>query len=151
MTSARAQGLDPRANRDEINTLTAQAQAEVDASIKGTLGETVYNQFQNYETSLPQRGLVSQLDLRLSYSGTPLNTTQAEFLVKALTASAAADPLGGFSNRPSAILSDTVIQQAQSVLTPDQVTALKQLQAEQKAQQQVRDLMRNPPKSSASK
>lgn len=150
MTSARAQGLDPRANRDEINTLTAQAQAEVDASIKGTLGETVYNQFQNYETSLPQRGLVSQLDLRLSYSGTPLNTTQTEFLVKALTASAAADQLGGFSNRPSAILSDTVIQQAQSVLTPDQVTALTQLQAEQKAQQQVRDLMRNPPKSPAS-
>jgi hypothetical protein len=150
MTSARAQGLDPRANRDEINTLTAQAQAEVDASIKGTLGEAVYNQFQNHETSLPQRGLVSQLDLRLSYSGTPLNTTQSEFLVKALTASAAADSLGGFSNRPNAILSDTVIQQAQSVLTPDQVTALKQLQAEQKAQQQVRDLMRNPPKAPAS-
>lgn len=155
MNSARAQGLDPRTNRDEINKLTAQAQAEIDASIKGTLGEAVYNQYQNYETSLPQRGLVSQLDLRLSYSGTPLNSTQTEFLVKALAASPAnsapADSQGGFGTRPSAILSDAVIQQSKSVLTPDQVAALKQLQAEQKAQQQVRDLMRNPPKEPASR
>jgi hypothetical protein len=155
MNSARAQGLDPRTNRDEINKLTAQAQAEIDASIKGTLGEAVYNQYQNYETSLPQRGLVSQLDLRLSYSGTPLNSTQTEFLVKALAASPAnsapADSLGGFGPRPSAVLSDAVIQQAKSVLTPDQVAALKQLQAEQKAQQQVRDLMRTPPKDPASR
>jgi hypothetical protein len=154
LNSARAQGLDPRTNRDEINKLTSQAQAEIDASIKGTLGEAVYNQYQNYETSLPQRSLVSQLDLRLSYSGTPLNSTQTEFLVKALAASTAnsapADSLGGFGPRTSAVLSDAVIQQSQSVLTPDQVAALKQLQAEQKAQQQVRELMRNPPKPPAS-
>jgi hypothetical protein len=37
------------------------------------------------------------------------------------------------------------------VLTPDQVAALKQLQAEQKAQQQLRDLMRTPPKDPASR
>ena len=155
MSSARAQGLDPRTNRDEINKLTVQAQAEVDASIKSSLGESVYNQFQNYETSLPQRGLISQLDQRLSYTGTPLNATQAEFLVKALAStpsnSATADSMGGFGNRPSTTLSDAVILQAQNVLTPDQVSALKQLQAEQKAQQQVRDLMRTPPKTPAAR
>ncbi len=155
MNSARAHGLDPRTNREEINQLTLQAQAEVDASIKSALGETLYNQFQNYETSLPQRGIITQLDQRLSYTGTPLNPTQAEFLIKALTVSpantASADSLSGFGTRPSATLSDSVIQQAQSVLTPDQVTALKQLQAEQKAQQQVRDLMRTQPKTPAAR
>ncbi|MCS6242994.1 MAG: hypothetical protein H2172_03930 [Opitutus sp.] len=151
MTSARAQGLDPRANSGELRKLTASAQAEVDDSIKTSLGESVYAQFQAYENTQPQRGLVSQLDQRLSYTGTPLNANQTEFLVKALAASpgntATADALGGFGNRPSATLSDAIIQQAQSVLTPDQVAALKQLQAEQMAQKKMHDLMRNPPGS----
>jgi hypothetical protein len=161
MTSARAQGLDPRTNRDELNKLTAAAQAEVDASIKTSLGETVYNQYQNYEATQPQRSLVSQLDQRLSYSTTPLNANQSAFLITTLTAtttagSEAPDPQqGGPGNwggtRPTITIPDTVIQQAQSVLTPDQVTALKQLQAEQKAQQQIRELMRNPPKAPASR
>ena len=161
MTSARAQGLDPRTNRDELNKLTAAAQAEVDANIKTSLGETVYNQYQNYEATQPQRSLVNQLDQRLSYTTTPLNANQSAFLITALTAnttaaSEAPDPQqGGPGNwggtRPAITIPDTVIQQAQSVLTPDQVTALKQLQAEQKAQQQIRDLMRNPPKAPAAR
>jgi len=154
MTSARAQGLDPRINRDEINKLTTSAQAEVDTSIKTAMGETVYKQYQNYETTLPQRTLVSQLDQRLSYTGSPLNATQAEFLVNALAVStpstSAADPTNNTprnwgGTRTALPIADAVIQQAQSVLTPGQLTALKQLQAEQTAQQKMHDLMRNPP------
>ena len=154
INSARAQGLDPRTNREELQKLTTSAQAEVDTSIKTAMGETVYNQYQNYETTLPQRTLVSQLDQRLSYTGSPLNATQAEFLVNALAVStastSAADPTNNTprnwgGTRTALPIADAVIQQAQSVLTPGQLTALKQLQAEQTAQQKMHDLMRNPP------
>ena len=150
MTAARENGLSPRENRDEINKLVSEAQAEVDANIKNSLGEGVYSQYQNYDSTQSQRTVVSQLDQRLSYSATPLNSTQTNFLVSALAASGtteSADQGGGgpgnWGSRVGVAITDTVIQQAQSVLTPDQVAALKQLQAEQKAQQQIRDLMRN--------
>ncbi len=150
MAASRENGLNPRENRDELNKLVAEAQAEVDANIKGTLGEPIFNQYQNFEATQPQRNLVSQLDQRLSYSSSPLNGTQADFLVNALAASKApnADTGGGPGNwgggASRTTITDAVIQQAQSVLTPDQVSALQQLQAEQKAQQQIREIMRAP-------
>ena len=155
LSSARAQGLDPRTNREELSQLTALAQAEVDANIKTALGETAFNQYQNYETTLPQRNLVNQLDQRLSYSGPPLTSSQAEFLVSALatnTSGTSADPApagpGNWGGGRSALpIADAVIQRAQSVLTADQLAALKQIQSEQAAQQKMHDLMRKPPKA----
>ena len=146
MNAARENGLNPRENREEINKLVAEAQAEVDANIKAALGESRFNQYQTFDATQSQRNLVSQLDQRLSYSSTPLNATQSQFLVTALASSnaPAADQGGpgnwGGGNRTT--ITDEVIQQAQSVLSPDQVSALKQLQAEQQAQKTVRDMMR---------
>jgi len=151
MTAVRENGLNPRENRDEINKLVSQAQSEVDANIKTTLGEGVYNQYQHYDATQPQRAVVSQLDQRLSYSATPLNSTQSNFLVNALAASSTTEtggdqggggPGNWGGNRGGPPITDAVIQQAQSVLTPDQLAALKQLQAEQKVQQRIHDFMR---------
>jgi hypothetical protein len=148
MATAREQGLDPRANRDELKKMTDEAQAEVDASIKTTLGESVYNQYQTYDATQSQRALVSQVNNILGYSSTPLNETQSAFLITALGtgATATADQgggpggWGGATNR--ATITDAVIEQAQAVLFPAQVEVLKQVQAEQQAQQKVRELMR---------
>ncbi len=149
MVAAREGGLNPRENRDELRKMTDEAQAEVDATIKTTLGESVYNTYQNYEGTQSQRNLVNQLDQRLGYTSTPLNSTQSDFLVTALASSATPATndqgggpgnWGGGGNR--ATITDEVIKQAQSVLTPDQVSALKQLQSEQQAQQKVREMMR---------
>ena len=149
MATAREQGLDPRANRDELKKMTDEAQAEVDAAIKTSLGESVYNQYQTYDATQPQRALVSQVNSILGYSSTPLNETQSAFLVTALstgttatTEQAAGGPgnWGGGGNR--ATITDAVIEQAQAVLFPAQVEVLKQVQAEQQAQQKVRELMR---------
>lgn len=154
MTTARDQGLDPRENRDELRKLTAEAQAEVDASIKTAMGDTVYDQYQSYETTQSERNVVTQIDQRLSYSSTPLTSTQSDFLINALASSSTAaegtdQPLGGGGgpgnwggNNNSATITDAVIQQAQSVLTANQVEALKQVQTEQQAQAKVRELMR---------
>ena len=147
MMAAREGGINTRENRDEIRKLTEEAQAEVDANIQSALGDARYNQYKTFEATQPQRSLVSQLDQRLSYSSTPLNSTQSDFLINALAASNTPttdqDPgnWGGGGNR--AAISDAVIQQAQSILSPDQLAALKQLQSEQQAQQKVRDLMRS--------
>jgi hypothetical protein len=146
MIAARESGLNPRENRDDLRRMTEEAQAEVDAAIKTSLGESVYNAYQNYETTQPQRNLVSQLDQRLGYTSTPLNATQSDFLVNALAASGTAEQggpgnWGGGGSR--ALITDEVIQKAQSVLTPAQVSALQQLQSEQQAQQKIRDMMRS--------
>jgi hypothetical protein len=149
MNAARENGLNPRENRDELRKLTEEAQTEVDNTIKTALGESVYNQYQTYESTQAQRAVVNQLDQKLSYSSTPLNSTQSAFLVSALAAAASAESAdqgggGGPGNwgRTGTTITDAVIQQAQSVLTPDQVAALKQIQTEQKAQTQIRTLMR---------
>jgi hypothetical protein len=149
MNAARENGLNPRENRDEINKLVAEAQAEVDANIKAALGDTRFAQYQNYDATQPQRNLVSQLDQRLSYTSTQLNPTQTQFLITALSSgdTSTTDQGGGPGNWGGGgnrtVISDTVIQKAQSVLSPDQVAALKQIQSEQLAQQKVRELMRS--------
>ena len=153
MNAARESGLNNRDNRDEIRKLTADAQAEVDANIKSALGETAFNQYKTYDATQSQRTVVSQLDQRLSYSSSPLTDTQNDFLVNALYASSTpstgndaapqAGPGGNWGGRGNTTpITDKVIEQAKSVLTPAQVTALQQLQAEQKAEQQIRDLTR---------
>ena len=68
MMAARGQGLIGRENRDEIRQLMQNAQTEIDGSIRATLGEAAYVQYKNYEATLPQRGVVGQLEKRLSYS-----------------------------------------------------------------------------------
>jgi hypothetical protein len=150
MTSARDQGVNLKTSREDLQKLTRDAQAEVDASIKAAIGEADFNQYRNYDKTLPQRDQVSQLDQRLSYSGAPLTSAQTEFLVAALTPPVSAPPApaddfnhwDGNRNGPS--ITDAVIQQAQSVLTAEQLTALKQIQAEQQARQKIRDMMRPP-------
>src|SRR6187455_2673519 len=88
--TAREEGLNPRENREQIRQLIESFEAETDASIRSTLGETAYQQYQQYEQSLPQRSVVNQVEQRLSYSGTPLYGNQAEQLVNLLAASAPA-------------------------------------------------------------
>lgn len=154
MATAREQGLDPRTDRDAINKLVSSAQSDVDQSIKATVGDTAYQQYQNYAATQSQRAVVSQLDTRLSYSATPLTSAQSDFLVQALTNAPATDTAaagqtgggGGFGGRggnaAGTPITDAVIQQAQSVLTPDQVSALKDLQAQQLAQQKISQIFR---------
>ena len=163
MAAARAEGLDPRASRDEIRTLVQNAQAEVDTSIQSSLGDAAFAQYKNYEATLPQRGVVDQLSQRLSYSTTPLTDTQSTQLISILAANTPAGQGGGnavaglvqtfagggpggqvasMMARGSVPITDTVIAQAQGVLAPQQVTALQNLQQEQQASAQLMQQMR---------
>lgn len=82
--AARAQGIDPRENPEAYRKLMADARNQVESSIKSVLGDSGYAQLQNYEQTMPQRGLVNEIQQRLTYSNTPLTANQAEQLVQIL-------------------------------------------------------------------
>lgn len=154
MAAARSQGLTGRENRDELRALVQNAQNEVDANIRSTLGDAAYAQYQNFEQTQAQRNVVSQLQQRLSYSGTPLNDAQGEQLVQVLAATTeqrnpsaggvrtAAGRIG-FGGSGGAQITDQAVAQASTVLDATQVQALQQLQQEQQAQAQLARIMRD--------
>jgi hypothetical protein len=150
MSTAREQGLNPRENREQIGALIRSFEAETDASIRATLGEAAYQQYQQYEQTAPQRGMVNQIEQRLSYSTTPLYGNQAEQLVSLFAASAPAGstttrgpmagPAGPTGGR-NVTITDSIIAQAEGFLSSPQVEALRQLQQEQLAQVELRQQM----------
>ncbi len=157
MAAARSQGLTGGTNRAELNQMIQSTQAEVDASIRTTLGDAAFTQYQNYEQTLPQRNTVGQLDARLSYSDQPLTADQADQLIAILADTArpsaasgtapGATPNptrpGGIFNATGAPITDAALTQASAILSPAQVQALTQVQQEQHAQAALRQLMRN--------
>ncbi|MBK9991828.1 MAG: hypothetical protein IPP19_14105 [Verrucomicrobia bacterium] len=149
MMSSRAEGV---TDRNEVNKLINAAQAELDAQIQNTLGAAGFAEYQQYENTLPQRNLVTQLSQNLSYTSAPLSDAQSQQLIKILSEnSGSADThqprnLGGFGGGPggmgapfgsSTAISDAAIAQAQAVLAPAQLQALTTLQQQQKAQQEI--------------
>jgi hypothetical protein len=148
--AAREKGLTWRDNADDIRKLTNDAQAEVDQSIRASLGEAVFNQYKQFEQTGVQRGVVDQLDRRLSYLGSELQDQQSEKLVAILAANPPvreAPPGAAGSGGPreaanNRLISDAAIAQAAQVLSPPQLAALRQLQTEQRTQQQIRQLYR---------
>jgi acyl-CoA synthetase (AMP-forming)/AMP-acid ligase II len=123
--TAREQGLDPRANRDQLRELSASLQDEVNANIKANLGETVYNALETYNATSPQRETVAIFERRLQYSQ-PLNSAQSAQLTTILANT------GTVSGR-NVLITDATISQAAGVLTSDQLTDLRAQQAEQQA------------------
>lgn len=150
LAAAREQGVNPRTDPAAFRQMVTDAQNEIDASIKSTLGDAAYAQYQGFEQTQPQRNTVSQLEQRLSYSSTPLTSSQSDQLVSILAANTPAstenNPLraafGGGPMGGGTKITDATIAAAQGVLTAPQVTALQQLQQEQQAQAELAKTMR---------
>jgi len=153
MMTARSQGV---TDRSEINQLVKSAQADVDAQLQSTLGATGYQQYQQYEQTLPQRTVVNQLSQSLSYTNAPLSDSQSQQLIQILAENSKSPTnsqirnalgFGGGPGGPGGLgggvaITDAAVSQAQSVLTPAQLQALTALQEQQKAQQAMIDAMR---------
>jgi hypothetical protein len=80
------QGIDPRENPGAYRKLLANSQNEINQNIRTLIGESGFAQLQSYEQTMPQRGLVSELQQRLSYTSSPLSAAQVEQLVQVLAA-----------------------------------------------------------------
>jgi len=153
ISAMRSQGLTPGPDSaDQMRTLVQNANAEIDSQIQSTLGDAAFAQYKAYETTQPQRATVDRVQQRLSYSSQPLNDQQANQLVSLLSQNPPAPTGNGNGNGggggglrqllnggggATAPITDQVIQQASTILSPAQVTALQDLQQEQQAQAQL--------------
>ena len=159
LQAAREQGINPRTDPDGYKTLVNQAVSQVDASIQQALGDAGFQQYQQYQQTLPERNTVNTLQQQLSYTQTPLTDDEANQMVQLLaqnqpqragngTAGAAngGDPgpnlLSLVNGGGNARITPEALTAAQGVLSQPQVAALQQVQAEQQAQQQMMQLMR---------
>lgn len=146
--AAREEGLGGRENREQLREVLQLTQDEIDAQIRETIGEQNYAALKNYEETGPQRALVDQLESRLSYSATPLNSAQAEALTAILaetttaTGSGRSSPRGFGGGGNSVDITDEAVTRAQGVLSADQIESLVALQEEQAAARQISEIMR---------
>ncbi|GAB5560875.1 MAG: hypothetical protein SynsKO_25220 [Synoicihabitans sp.] len=147
--AAREEGFNGREDRDQIRALMEATQAEIDADIRAAIGDANFDSLQAYEGSVRQRAMVDQLESRLSYSGTPLNSTQAQALTSILTETGSTQGRGGrggdspFGGGGSVTITDQTIARAQGVLSGPQLDALQALKTEQEAAQMLSQAMRS--------
>lgn len=137
------------------------AQAQVEQAIHSSLGSERYAVYREYERTLPQRTTVAQLEQRLSYSSAPLTPAQVDSMVRILSSNAAATPpetapvtsVVVRAGVPEAVpilptsaatgrVTEEVVSQAQTILEPAQVNALREIQAEQQAALRTAQLIR---------
>jgi hypothetical protein len=160
LQAARDQGINPRTDPDGFKTLVNQAVSQVDTSIQQTLGDAAYQQYQQYQQTLPERNTVNSLQQQLSYTQTPLTDDEANQMVALLAqnqpqraGSGTSGTTSGGDPGPSlmslvngggtAKVTPEAISAASGVLSAPQVSVLQQIQAEQQAQQQMQQLIRS--------
>ncbi len=172
LAAARDQGLTGKDARLAAKTVAQSSSQQIDASIKSLLGDQAYQQYQNYERTMPQRETVNQLAQRLSYSNAPLTPRQQDQLVQALASGARQDvaaaraqaaatgekmtrpittmnglpnALGalGINGTSGAVITPSGMAKAQTVLSPPQLATLEQLQQQQQAQLNLGKLVRS--------
>ena len=144
LLAATQQGINPMTNPAEFRQLETNAQAEIDAKIKTTLGPDGFSQFETYQATQGQRGVVNQLQDSLSYTATPLSGAQSQQLVDILgrTGPLRTSDVGGGNAANNSTVTDATIAAAQGVLAPPQVQALQEIQQQQQAGRELQRLMR---------
>lgn len=142
VTAAAGAGINPRESGGDIRQLMRRAQEDIDASIAQILGNDGFAQYQHHQQTFSQRSAVNQLEQRLSYTATPLTSAQSEQLINILarhtanrTASAITRPgQTGASSAASMGLNEQTLAQAAAILSPAQLEAFRELQAQSAAQ-----------------
>jgi hypothetical protein len=146
--AANSQGLGSEA----VNQAQTDATASVDSEIKADLGDVGYEQYQEYEKTQSERGVVNQIQQALSYTSTPMGDEEANQLVEALRQAAFGQEYAKsttitiasdgtmLASPPRYTVTDRSMAYAQNVLSPEQMQALQTIQEQQQAQQQITTL-----------
>ncbi|HWA10774.1 MAG TPA: sigma-70 family RNA polymerase sigma factor [Opitutaceae bacterium] len=149
-----------------LQKMATEMRQHLETGLKSTLGEDGYKSFQQYSALISERNVADQLASQLYYTSDPLTPSQADQLVQVLAQNRFApqrepspsatmngtfiDPQS-YSRRIaqemqqngmnmlnwSAPVTDTALSRAESVLTPAQIAALRQVQAQQALQFQL--------------
>jgi hypothetical protein len=159
MQAARDQGINPRTDPDGFKSLVNTAISQSDATIQQALGDAAFQQYQQYQQTLPERNTVNSLQQSLSYTQTPLTDDEANQLIGLLqqtqpqrAGNGTAGTTNGGDGGPgimalvkgggTAKVTDDSVSQAAGVLSAPQLSALQQIQQQQQAQQQMQQMMR---------
>jgi hypothetical protein len=160
LQAAREQGINPREDPDGFKALMTQAVAQTDQNIQQVLGDAGFQQYQQYQQTLPERNTVNSLQQSLSYTQTPLTDDEANQMIALLAqnqpqraGNGTAGTTNGGTPGPgimalingggNARVTNDAITQASAVLSAPQVAALQTIQQQQQAQQQIQQLMRS--------
>ncbi len=160
MQAARDQGINPRTDPDGFKSLVSQAVSQSDANIQQALGDAAYQQYQQYQQTLPERNTVNSLQQQLSYTQTPLTDDEANQMISLLAQNqpqragngttgtanggdTGPNPMSLINGGGTAKVTNDAVTQASGVLSAPQVAALQQIQIQQQAQQQMQQLMRS--------
>lgn len=156
-------GVDGPLRPETLGASIRAAQSQIEQSIESWLGGDRYAMYREYERTLGHRTTVAQLERRLSYTGAPLQPAQADAVVRIMESNTprpavehGAPPVSVLvrSGVPEAVpvvpvsvgsgrVTDDVVTQAQTVLTPSQLAALKQIQLEQEAALRAAQMIRD--------
>ncbi len=110
------------------------AQADLEAALRGAFGETSVEAFRQFQTTIAARPMTNQLASALFDSDSPLTPQQADQLVGIIAANART-PEGKVD---LAVLNrDAMLAQAQAVLTPSQLAALRRVDAQRQMDRQM--------------
>jgi hypothetical protein len=159
MQAAREQGINPREDPDGFKTLVNQAESQADQNIEQALGDAGFQQYQQYQQSLPERNTVNSLQQQLSYTQTPLTDDEANQMIALLSQNQPERAGGGtagtnnggnpgpglgalLNGGGTAKVTDAALTQAAGVLSAPQISALQQIQQQQQAQQQMQQMLR---------
>jgi hypothetical protein len=137
---------------NELRASISAARSQVENAIQASLGSERYAVYREFEQTLAQRAVVTRLEQRLSYTANPLQPGQADALVRVLARDTPAEsdaarpaiavlPTSGLMEGPAIVhagsaarsIPDDAIAQAQAVLSPPQLAALRQIQGEMSA------------------
>ena len=97
LAAGKAQGLSDEDIRANLPAMIQKSRADIDSGLHDLLGDASYQQYQQYQNTLPQRSLVDQLASRLNSTATPLTGQQMEQMVQILAANSPT-PAPGESN-----------------------------------------------------
>jgi len=128
-TIARTQGLKPV--DPDIAALSVQADADLATKVRAAFGDSVYQTLQHYDQTAPMRELTGHVAAVLATTS-PLTSDQANQLVEILNSNRIPDAQGHLTSDPHAINLDAVLTQAQTFLSPAQLTALRQVQEDRR-------------------
>ncbi|TAG32030.1 MAG: hypothetical protein EAZ36_02690 [Verrucomicrobia bacterium] len=117
--TAAAKGINPRQAREELDLISADLRAEVDANIERAFGPQIATALETYSASSAPRSAVNTLSQTFASKGQPLNSYQSQQLMRVIAET------GQPSGRNSMRLTEATITQASGFLSTGQVAALQ--------------------------
>ncbi len=136
-TTVAARAQNPNLGRAEMQPLfeesVAQSRVDAEATVRGAFGEAAAQGLRRYQETLVGRSTATQLATSLFYSDSPLTPAQADRLTEIIAANART-PDGKTSL--GALDSEAMFAQAQTMLTPTQLAALRQIDARRKLERE---------------